>query len=54
MATEKLKISYKTKPGPNHKLKRGNVHIKATMKCIHATTVAVDKQEVFHILSLCL
>ena len=52
MANEKLKTSYKTKPDQPQINKRGNVHINATLKCICSTTVAVDKQKVFHILSL--
>ena len=36
-------------------IKTGNVHMyNTTLMCIHATTVAVEKQEVSHILSVCL
>jgi len=34
--------------------KTGNVHIKITLRCIHVTTVAVEKQKVLYTLSVCL
>ena len=35
-------------------IKTGNVHMNITLSCSRATAVVVEKQEVLHVLSVCL
>jgi len=55
LAIDHTGLKYRCTNGDNLIVnKKSSVLISVTMRRVHATTIAVEKQEVLHILSVCL